>query len=71
MIQPRNITLICGAGGKTVDIYAVVRGEIGAGLRRAGSRQSIHRDRSCRLIIYELIPPPPKMILMEEGGVSQ
>lgn len=41
MIQLRNVTLICGAGGKTVDIYAVVRGEIGAGLRRARSRPSI------------------------------
>lgn len=59
MTQPRDITLICGAGGKTVDFYAVVEGEIGAGLRRARSRQSIHRDRSCRLVIYELIPPPP------------
>lgn len=69
MIQRRNITLICGASGKTVDAYAVVEAEIGAGLRRARSRQSIHRDRNCRLIIYELIPPPPKMTLMEEGGV--
>lgn len=56
MTQPRNITLICGAGGKTVDVYAVVRGEIGVDLRRARSRQSIHRDRSCRLVIYELMP---------------
>lgn len=56
MIQPRDITLI-----------VVVRGEIGVGLRRARSHQSIHRDRNCRLIIYELIPPPPKMTLMEEG----
>lgn len=51
MIQPCDITLICGAGGKTVDIYAVVRGEMGVGLRRARSRQSIHRDRNCRLVI--------------------
>lgn len=59
MIQPRDITLTCGAGGKTVDTYAFVEAEIGVGLRRARSRQSIHRDRSCRLVIYELIPPPP------------
>lgn len=57
MIQPRDITLICGAGEKTVDAYAVVEAEIGAGLRRARSCQSIHRDRNCRLIIYELMPP--------------
>lgn len=37
MIQPRDITLTCGAGGKTVDVYAVVGG-VGLRLCKAASR---------------------------------
>lgn len=46
MMQLRDITLI-----------AVVGGEIGVVLQRARSRPSGNRDRNCRLVIYELMPP--------------